>query len=390
MRRTTLALWAALAVGCGAGATETGAGTMPRVDAYTEEPPEGSARERLAQAVQLLDARQTDAAIAILEALREELPYNGMVLHELGLAYRLAGQPGRAVALLTPYSDALGVTPTAGLGSAADEAGQTAQAETILRRGIARHPRAGLLYSELAVVVGRQGRVEEAVNLFLQGMDAQPEWPTNYLHAANLFSESRAAGMTIYWGEVFRLLEPTSARSEQMASRMIAVLQEHVRVSEPDASGERQIAVSLAPGQAEVSVREGGVMTLPFVHALELGLGTTLAAAVAEGLSLATLHRARARFVSAPHPSTQLFDWLAQLAAANLLEAYDVWLFGPAFPREASAWVQAHPGALEALDTFVRAHPFRPTEAVGPNSPVPVPAPSEPATPTGPVPPESI
>ena len=108
------------------------------------------------------------------------------------------------------------------------------------------------------VVVGRQGRVEEAVNLFLQGMDAQPEWPTNYLHAANLFSESRASGMTIYWGEVFRLLEPTSARSEQMASRMIAVLQEHVQVSAPDASGERQIAVSLAPRTCRRCPRTSG------------------------------------------------------------------------------------------------------------------------------------
>ena len=381
---------AGLAVGCGGGAGESAQGTMPRVDAYTEEPPAGPARERLGRAVELLDARQVEAAIAILEGLHAELPYNGMVLHELGLAYRLAGQPARAVELLSPYGDVLGVTPTAGLGSAADEAGQTAEAETILRRGIARHPRAGLLYSELAVVVGRQGRVEEAVSLFLQGMDAQPDWPTNYVHAANLLSDSRAAGMTLYWGEIFRLLEPRSERSEQLATTMVAVLQQRVQVSAPDASGDRQVSVSLAPGQAEVSIRPGGALTMPFVHAIELGLGTSLAMAALEGFSLASIHRARARFVSSPQPHTQLFDWLGQLAEANLLEAYDTWLFGPAFPDEAAAWVSAHPGAIEALQGHVQTHPFRPTEAFGPNTPVPMAMPREPSTPTGPVPPDSI
>lgn len=387
--RAALLGGALLALGCGGGASaSTGAvePTVPRIDAFENAPPGGEAGQRLRRAVELMDARQLDASIGILEELRRELPYNGFVLHELGLAYRLSGQPMRAVELLSPYEEALSVTATAGLGSAADEAGQTARAETILRRGITRYPQAGLLYSELAVVVGRQGRVDEAVSIFLSGMSAQPDWPTNYLHAANLFADSRAAGMTLYWGELFRLLEPSSGRSEQMAATMARVLQEHVQISPADANGERQISVSLAPGQASVSVQPGGVLTMPFVHALELGLGTTLGAAMVDGLSLASLHAARAAFLAHPRPETELFRWLAALAAAGHLEAYDVWLFGPAFPEEASAWVSAHPGALESLQGYLSANPFRPTASVPPDAQVPVPASAEPEEPDAPVP----
>jgi len=375
--------------GAPAASTVANANYARVASAYDDSAPSGEAAARLEQAVELIDARELERAIAILEDLRRTMPHNGTVLHELGLAYRLSGRPERAVALLTPYSEALGVTATAALGSAVDEAGDPAGAETVLRRGIARHPHAGLLFSELAVVVGRQRRLDEAISLFVAGMAAEPAWPTNYLHAARLIAQSDAAGLALYWGEIFRLLEPASERSRQMASVMIDVLRARVQVGPRDANGEHSVRVRLAPGSAPATLNPGGVVTIPFVHALELGEGTTLAIAVVHGLSLASLHAMRADYLTsdARFPDTELFRWLSSLAAAGHLEAYDVWLYGPAFPDEASAWVASHRDEMSAALLYIQSHPFRPTVSIAPDAPVRLPArASEPeGSPQGPI-----
>lgn len=128
-------------------------------------------------------------------------------------------------------------------------------------------------------------------------------------------------------------------------------------------------------------MREGGVLTMPFVHALEMSEGTALGVAVLEGLDLASLHRARAGFFGAPdpRPRTELFRWVAALAAAGHLEAYDAWLYGPAFPDEAAAWTARHAGEMAALERYLRAHPFTPTESIAPDAPVPLPVSQDPA-----------
>lgn len=382
MRRSLrhAALSTLLVAGCATTASHS-AGTSPE-DAhgaaaastrYDGSSPEADIIAELRRAIRLMDAGDIPSSIALLEALRPRAPHNHLVLHELALAYRLAEQPARAVELLASYEANLTKATAALYGSALDEAGQTEEAELALRRGLERHPSSGLLYSELGTTLAAHGRRDEAVEVYQRGMAAEPTRPTNYLHAANSFANSRSGGMTLYWGEVFRVLEPDSPRSAAMAETMLRVLRRNVSITSGASEDDTSIHVRLAPGAAPVTSQPDGTLAIPFVFAFEQEVGIPLGVAFHHGVTLARLHAARlALLEQGSLSSTELFRWLAELTAAGHLPAYDHWLFGPAFPEEAEAWAATHGSEREALRAYLDAHAFRPTSATRIDQPVPV------------------
>ena len=212
----------------------------------------------------------------------------------------------------------------------------------------------------------------------MEGMAVEPSWPSNYLNLARLFAGGDAAGMALFYGEIFRLFEPESRRSHEMARNMAEVIETRVRMTASDGD-EGTISVRLAPGSAPISAQADGGATMPFVHAYEISFGPGLAMAVRDGLSLASLHAARQATVERwasnrdIWPDSEYFRWLVVLTAAGHLEAYDVWLFGPAYPEQAQAWLQAHRAEVDAMTAFVNEHPFEPTTAVRPDTAVPAP-----------------
>ena len=327
-----------------------------------DEAPRGQDAALLREAVEHTDARRFNEAISILEDLHRRHPNNGVVLHELGLAYRLSKQPERAVALLTPWVDKLGVLSLAGLASALDEAGKGAEAAALLRAAITRHPHSGLLHSELATTLSRGGDTKEALRFYLLGIEVEPSFGATYYNLARLLNQSRYRGLVLVYGEEFRLLEPSSQRSRDLARAMVQVCQDSVQLEK---KGTKTSAhVTLAP---ELPAGAGG---MPLANAFELAFGPGLVKAHKSGFDLGSLHKARRAFLDALKKPKQpfewktvpLFPWLQALDAAGHLEAYDYWLYGPANADEATRWMDAHKDATDAMARYVAAHPLFPSE----------------------------
>jgi tetratricopeptide (TPR) repeat protein len=376
----TFALLAAVALAAGcAGPT---AATHPAATAAAPSAPEGSAGqpapgglvfgvpdgsdgEALRQAVALMDAGKLDPSIAALESLHRKYPRNGTVMHELAVAHRLARQPRRAVELLLAHRNELPPQMLSALGSALDEAGDRAQAESVLRDGLARNPKAGVLYSDLGTTVRGAGRPKEALDLFLQGTEAEPTFPGNYKRAAELFAQSDHRALALVYGEMFRLLEPE--RSTKIAEMMVDVYRAAVT---PKAGGKKdETVVSLAPKESVVVVGPDGKPMSPLIGlplAIELSMGPALVAAHRQGLSLASLHDARKALVAAmakpdgpfKDHKLPLLPWLVALDAAGQLKAYDYWLYGPAFPEEMQSWGKAHRLEVQGMTTWALEHPL--------------------------------
>src|SRR5262245_4848220 len=98
-------------------------------------PPAGSDGTKLENAVAALDRGDFPRALRTLEDLRSRHPENGLVLHELALGYRLAKKPEEAVKVLSPFRRRLPPPLIAGLGSALDELGRSADAMSVFREG---------------------------------------------------------------------------------------------------------------------------------------------------------------------------------------------------------------------------------------------------------------
>jgi tetratricopeptide (TPR) repeat protein len=333
--------------------------------AMTLAPPEGNDRARLVQAVELIDEGKLDAAIKILEELWGRHPNNAIVLHELALAHRLAKRPQKAAELLMPHRERLPPTALAALGSALDELGADAEAISVLRAGLARFPRSGLLHSELATTLLGTGKFEEAFRLYDKGTQVDPASPPNYLHLARLLAESKGPGMTLIYGEMFRLLEPHTPRSRDMAALMVAVCGRAVKIKKK-AGKDFDATISLAPDI--VIEGEEQVKRLPLVNVLELSFGPGLVKAHIDGFNLASLHGAREALLAHVNKpgspfdwsSVPLFQWLRSLHDAGHLEAYDYWLYGPAMPNEYERWAKAHAVKMRAMAEYLATHALVP------------------------------
>ena len=319
--------------------------------------------EVLQQAVAFLDDGRISAGIRLMEPLLERHPRSMLVLHELALAYRRNSEPKKAVDLLLPFKDELPVLSLAGLGSALDEDGRPAEAIEILRFSISVFPASGLLHSELGVTLYRAGELAPAMEAFRRGMDAEPSWPTNYLHSANVYADSKERALGLIYGEMFRILEPTSPRSREMAKTLVKLYREAVEI-QPNGKGGTDANVSLVPGPLRMG-KDGG---MALESAYERTMGPPLTIAHIQGISLDSLHKARVGFLGVlTDPKVKTADVLREsplfmfhraLQLAGHFEAYNVWLLAPAFPHEAEVWSAMHAQQMTEMFRFLQTHPM--------------------------------
>jgi Tfp pilus assembly protein PilF len=326
-------------------------------------PPPGSDGTKLENAVAAMDRGDMARAIRTLEEIRSRHPENGLVLHELALAYRLSKKPAEAVKVLMPFRHRLPPAPLAGLGSALDELGRSKDAISVFREGLKRYPRSGLLYADFGTTVFQQGKTEEALGLFQKGIEVDPATPANYIRIAIVLAQTDHRGLALVFGETFRVLEPTTERSHELARVMVDVCRHSVKMkTRPD--GALEGTVSLAPNV--VVQNEEQIAELPLVNVFELAFGPPLVRAHQSGLSLKSLHQARVEFIGIMNRPDSPYDWNAvpifrfmrEANANGMLEIYDYWLFGPAFPEEFEKWAELNQANAQRLGQYLGEHPL--------------------------------
>lgn len=328
-----------------------------------ESPLRGEDKKKAVQALELHDAKKYAEAARLLEELRERHPKHSFILHELALTYRMMGQHDKAVDVLMPYSGGLPPNTLSSLGSALDDAGRPKEAFNVLLWGIAKHPDSGLLYSDLGVVLLRHGDAAQGMRSFHEGMRAEPSWPSNYMNSAKVNAGVQELALALMEGEMFRVLEPGSPRSEDMAILMGKVYRQAVTIQKDKKTG-RMLAITSFTKHSEMM--PDGSLTLEL--SFESGFSEPLAFAHQKGLSLKTLHEARVAFVeqwldpaekaSEQIRKTPLFRLHRALLDGGHFEAYNYWLLAPAFPQEAETWIKGHVPQMEAFARFMAKFPL--------------------------------
>jgi predicted Zn-dependent protease len=350
--------------GCGGAAAKAPAAPAAENRApLVNTPPPPPDLAKVETAIAAMDRGDLTRAIRALEDVRTRHPDNGVVVYELALAYRLANKPREAVGVLEPFRARLNARGLANLGSALDELGKSSEAMAVFHEGIRRFPNSGLLHAELGTALANQQKFDQALDSYQRGMTVEPDEPASYIRLSLLLSHSEYRGLSLIFGETFRLLEPASERSYEIARMMADICRQSVKREKLD-NGQLGATVSLAP-TVEVSSPEQ-VADLPLVNVFELTFGPPLVRAHVSGLSLASLHQARVEFVNVMNQPDSPFDWdkvpifhfIREANANGMLEVYDYWLFGPAFPEEFEIWANANRSGAEALGRYVNEHPL--------------------------------
>jgi hypothetical protein len=166
-------------------------------------------------------------------------------------------------------------------------------------------------------------------------------------------------------------MEPHGPRGDELGGAMARVLAERITITIDGAT--RHIATSLAPGAMPAIAAADGSLSAPIAHLFELQIGPALARVDAQWTlaSIVTVWTGYVALVGqqgAPFAAgLELHRWLLELDAAGHLEAFVTSAFGSAFPDERAQYGASHGDAIAAANTWIAAHPFRPTHGVMPD-----------------------
>jgi Flp pilus assembly protein TadD len=137
---------------------------------------------RQALAKVLVRAAKYDAAIAHLEELRKQLPKSTQVLLDLGDAYRMKGDHGRAE---EQFRAALQMTPSSSranilMGYSLFESGRLAESIPAYRQALSLQPRNSVAMNNLAYALAEKGgqkELDEALQLAQKALEISPKEP---------------------------------------------------------------------------------------------------------------------------------------------------------------------------------------------------------------------
>lgn len=205
----------------------------------------------------------------------------------------------------------------------------------------------------------------------LERIERTPADAEAYAQAALFYADTDAPGMTIFWGQTYRLLAPEGPRTEAVVRAMRRVFETRVEVSNGTAQ------VRLAPGSMPVIAMDDGRMLAPFAHRYEIVAGMTFAGAVPNTFENIALGLAHYPEFASPRDfpfqaETELSTYLAALGTAGHLETFAHFVIGPAFPEPWAAYTQTNGTKLAAFRAHLAANPFTPTVGVRPDDLAPL------------------
>ena len=309
-------------------------------------------QELIREGITLMDNGELDASIAKLQEARKLDPKNALVLYEIGLAHYLKEEYQKTLEITASLVKGKNATDQAFQlrGSSYDMLGDPAKAIKTYEEGLKEFPNSGPLYLESGVVMLKTNALNKALTYFEKGIEAAPRHPSNYYWAAKLFLDSDEEVWGMLYGEIFRNLEPSSARSTEISQLLYNTYKSEIKfVSDTAAS------VSFSKNNVMGFNSKSGSFNLPFGT---MSYETTMAISVAgtQQIDLPSLHQIRTNFVENFYGNdinkrfdNLLFQWHRTLQEAGHFEAYNYWLLSAGDEETFNTWVEQHEQQFQAF-----------------------------------------
>lgn len=309
---------------------------------------EASLKQRLGQAVQLIDKGEYDLAIPLLERLEQEDPNSYIYAYELGYIHALRKDYEKAIQVTDRILGKPDITSQVYQmrGNCRSSMGQKELALAEYDSGLARFPGAGNLYLEKGNIYLQQKQYEEAVVWYRAGMKAEPMFASNYYRLSRLYLGSKEALTGIILGELCMNLDKGTKRSLELSKLVFQAYQKNIQFT-TEGPLLSFCEVYLNAGQMQ---QEG--FQLPLCAFFNKHLATALKGVNA--INFAAFQNVRAKFVDAYYaadseaPGNVLFDYWRKVKNAGHWEAYHWQLFQSVDPTGFEQWKLNHSTAFNA------------------------------------------
>ena len=286
-----------------------------------------------------------DNAILVLNKALQTKPNDLEVSKDLLFAYYVKRDFANAILFGKPLAERedADVQTYQMLGLAYKSIAEDKEADELYKKGLKKFPTEGILYSEYGDLLAAKQPIE-AIKLWEQGIEVDPNNVNNYYYLAKKYSENGNSLWSILYAETFLNMESFTSRSTEMKNLLLAQYKTYFATPEPKTPNKKND--QFADAVAETLKKEKS----------QLGFGIN-----PESLTLI-----RTRFILDwydTHANTfpfRLFEHQKQLLQEGLFEAYNFWLFGPAANLSTyQTWQQFHQEELNGFLGFIRSKVYK-------------------------------
>ncbi len=278
------------------------------------------------------------------------------VLHrDLAHTYYLTGRYQDAIDVLEPLikSDRADAQSYSIMAASMDATGETKKAKNLLKKAVEAHPNSGVLYNELGKIYNREGEQVYALESWLDGIEADPDYHINYYDATLSYMYTNKMIWAIIYGEMFLNMEQSTPRSHEVKKMVLAAYKRFFTDFNSGALpkyGTRRVKAS----DFEQAMYDTYIKLSPVV---------------ADGITTENLIMLRSRFLmewttrySRRYPHT-LFSRHDKMIRMGFFDMYNQWLFGSVENAQMyEAWNKFHPNAMPAFEGWMKQSKYTPVK----------------------------
>lgn len=208
----------------------------------------------------------------------------------------------------------------------------------------------------------------EPVQSALAAVTRDPQDSEAYARGALAYADTDVPGMALVWGQDYRILDTHGRKTVDVANAMARVIRERFTVSEAGQVDARLAPAGRMPIIDGYDERTYGPFAYVYQYSMDSIPNPNAPLDQYEGASAVFAGQLQAICRSGrPVLDDPLYDWLCDLAAAGHADTYGHWVIGPAFGPGWEAWRTAHARELDAYESFLQTHPYRPRRATRPD-----------------------
>lgn len=288
------------------------------------------AKEKVNEAIEHVDDGDIKTGIKLLQEAQKLDPEDIDITYEIAYAYYLDKDYKKAVSIL----EKIKVDKKAKdyvfqlLGNAYDNLGKSDDALAVYKEGLKRYSNSGRLYLEQGVLWMGKKEYNKALDLYEEGIKADPDYASNYYWAAKIYCNSSEKVWGMIYGEIFMNLERGSKRTAEISKLLYDTYKSQITFPN-DSSTRVDLTNSNVITEKDL---KAGKLKLPYQTSVYV-LTLTVATGSARKINLKTLDQIRTSFLdtyySMKHDKeypNALFEYEQKVKAAGHLQAYNYWL----------------------------------------------------------------
>jgi len=303
-----------------------------------------------------LTAGQIQPAINTYEQAMALAPDKMIIQRDLGKAYFYGKRYDEAIKVLENVINSMDADDQVYqlLADCRHAKGENKKSRNTFMEGIERFPNSGLLYHELGKYYEDEGNLDDALDMWLEGIQKAPAYHINYYEAAHTYMNTSRVIWGILYGEIFVNMESETLRSFEVR-KMIMDGYGKLFSSNPAELSEIRRAYSIGTADFESAVYNTYMKLAPIMDG---------------GITIENLIILRTRFLiewnahfADTFPFT-LFAYEDAMVRNGNFDAYNQFLFGKIVNEMGyKSWSKEHADAIERFQKDHEAQPLKPVAA---------------------------